>query len=293
MLLLDIFRYLKSRADKRPLSLKKFVDSSQHHGPRSTYPSVAIIIPTRDKFELLRACIESVEHKTKYQNFSIIVVDNQSTEPATLDYLRILEARGHSVLQYPHKFNYSDICNFAAATTDAEFLCFLNNDTEALEPDWLGLMIDHAKQPNVGVVGAKLLYPDGSIQHMGIALGYKGVAGHVDFESAPQTATCHNCFQVSAVTFGCAVVSAAAFKTVGGFDTNFKYGLNDVSLCAQMRRIGLIVVLCGSAELLHRESQTRPAANSPKGFFRAAWEVIYYLTNIEGFCEDEFFETLA
>jgi glycosyltransferase involved in cell wall biosynthesis len=156
-----------------------FSTMAQHHGLRHSEPKVAIIIPTKDKFELLMPCIESIVSKTRYVNYEILVVNNGSTDSSTIDYLNSLQSRGHEILDYPFTFNYSKICNFAAQRTKAEYLCFLNNDTQVLEPDWLGDLIDHAIAPGVGVVGSKLLFEDGSIQHLGLAVGISGIASHV------------------------------------------------------------------------------------------------------------------
>ena len=145
MLLIDIYLYIKRRADKRPVYLKNFVDQSHHHGTRTEDPSVSIIIPTRDKVELLRACVESVIEITIYKNYEIVVVDNQSVDPETLQYFDDLISRGVRILKYPQEFNYSAICNMAAANSTAKYLCFLNNDTEIIESDWLGNLVDHAE----------------------------------------------------------------------------------------------------------------------------------------------------
>lgn len=293
MLIVEIIRYLKRRADKRPVYLKNFVDQGHHHGRRTSEPSVAIIIPTRDKVELLRACVESVFEKTTYKNYSIIVVDNQSVEAGTLEYLDELSERQVSILKYPHKFNYSAICNSAASTTTAEYLCFLNNDTEVIEPNWLGYMIDHAIQSGVGVVGSKLLYPDGTIQHLGVDLGYTGAAGHAYSGEFPNsispTNVAHSCFEVSAVTFACSVVNSKAYAQLEGLRVSLRVGFNDVDYCVRTRQLGAKNIVCGGAELIHHEYATRPKVWHVKGFFRAFSETLLFLKAHELNTVDSYF----
>ena len=286
MLLIDIYRYLKRRADKRPVYLKNFVDQRHHHGTRTEEPSVSIIIPTRDKVELLQACIESVINKTSYKNYEIVIVDNQSADPKTLQYLDDLTVRGVRILKYDQKFNYSAICNLASSCSEAELLCFLNNDTEIISPDWLTSMVDHAKHPEVGLVGSLLLYPDGTIQHAGVALGHTGVAGHAGngafvtefFDDADK----NKCFAVSGATFACAAIRRDIFLEIGGLDRDFPVGLNDVDLSLRLMRMGLINVLCTSSNLIHHESMTRKSVTSPKGFVQAVKDVVKLLKMYSG-----------
>ena len=296
MLLIDIYRYLKRRADKRPVYLKNFVDQSHHHGTRSEEPSVSIIIPTRDKVELLRTCIESILKKTTYKNFEIVVVDNQSTDLRTHQYFEDLVRRGIRIIEYPHRFNYSAICNQAASTSRAEFLCFLNNDTEVLSGGWLSHLVDHAIQETVGQVGLILRYPNGALQHAGIAGGHKGLAGNithlVNSDGLPVEPT--KCHIVSSITFACAIVSRSNWMEIGGLDTRFAVGLNDVEFSQRLARFGLNSVLCTSCELTHHESATRPASLSIKGFFRSAFEVIRFMRQKElSWSSDLFFEPVS
>lgn len=280
MLVLEVFRYLKRRADKRPVRLSNFVSMETHHGQRSVEPKVSIIIPSRDKYELLRACIESIRTKTSYRNYEIVVINNASSEAQTIEYLELLRSSGIAVLDYPYEFNYSKISNFGADNTDSEYLCFLNNDTEVLEPQWLGLLMDHAVQPDVGVVGSKLLYPDAKIQHMGIALGYTGAAGHplsgIKPDSLQITST-KSCLEVSAVTFACAVTSRKTFKRTSGLDPCFKVGLNDVDFAMRVSKLKLSNVCCLSSSLVHRSYGSRKQMSSLAGSLRAIREVLRFL----------------
>lgn len=282
MLIVEIIRYLKRRADKRPVYLKNFVDQGHHHGTRTSEPSVEIIIPTRDKFELLHACVESIINKTIYKNYSITVVNNQSKEPETLSYLADLQSRGVKIIDYPHKFNYSAICNLAASESTAEYLCFLNNDTDVVEPNWLGFMIDHAIQPSVGVVGSKLLYPNGNIQHLGVALGYRGLAGHVFSGIHPQNSAVNalskSCFTVHAVTFACAVIASSKYSLIDGLNESLKVGLNDIDFSLNSESKGFHNVLCGKSSIIHFESMSRKSMSSFTGAIRAALEISSYLS---------------
>lgn len=281
MLVLEVIRYLKRRADKRIVRLSNFVSMEGNHGLRSVEPSVVILIPTRDKHELLRACIESIQTKTNYRNYEIVVIDNASCESSTIEYLGFLSSRGVRVLDYPNAFNYSKITNFGVAQTESDYICFLNNDTEVVESNWLGRLIDHAVQPNIGVVGSKLLYPDGSIQHLGVALGYTGAAGHPLAGDQPRVTDdlkhINSCFEVTAVTFACAVTSRKTFTKMNGLDSFFKVGLNDIDFALRLRRSGFRNVLCGQSCLIHHESKSRRSTSTIRGAGRATLEVLGFL----------------
>lgn len=281
MLVVEVFRYLKRRADKRPIRLADFVSMERHHGQRSGEPKVSIIIPTRNKYELLRACIDSIQTKTSYRDFEIVVINNDSSEDATIEYFELLRSAGITVLDYPYAFNYSKISNFSADNTKSEYLCFLNNDTEVIEPRWLELLMDHAVQPDSGVVGSKLLYPDGSIQHLGVAVGYTGAAGHPLAGEMPDETTsmnqAHSCFEVSAVTFACAVTSRLNFKLVNGLDSGFRVGLNDVDFALRLKSKGKRNVVCGQSCVIHHESKSRRSTTSLVGGARAILEVMRFL----------------
>jgi glycosyltransferase involved in cell wall biosynthesis len=182
VLIFEIFRYVKDRFTKPNLTLTNLVDLTDHHGATGArgdlIGKISIIIPTRDKPELLKNCIDSVKNTTSDLDIELVVVDNDSVEPETKTFLDELAAQGAVVLKYPGNFNYSAICNLAASNSSGKYLCFLNNDTEVISPTWLSSMVQHASQPSVGLVGSVLLYPDNSLQHMGISLGYAGsIAG--------------------------------------------------------------------------------------------------------------------
>lgn len=229
-------------------------------------PLVSLIIPTRDGLEVLRQCIDSVVHCTIYPNYEILVVDNQSTDPATLAYLDELPERLDSqrvrVLRWDHPFNYSAINNFAASQARGSVLGLVNNDVEVIRADWLGEMVSHALRPEVGCVGAKLYYPDDTLQHAGVVLGIGGVAGH-SHKYFPRDAEgyfsrlriVHN---VSAVTGAVLLLRRSVFEQVGGLDEKeLHVAFNDVDLCLKVRAAGYLNVWTPFAELYHHESKTR------------------------------------
>ncbi|MEW6657929.1 MAG: glycosyltransferase family 2 protein [Thermodesulfobacteriota bacterium] len=224
---------------------------------------VSIIIPFRDKVDLLEKCVTSILSKTDYQRYEIILVNNQSTESATIAYLQ--EMSDHPairLLSYNYPFNYSAINNYAARQTDADFILFLNNDTEVITPEWLRAMLESLDRREVGAVGAKLIYRDRTIQHAGVTMGITGSAGHA-FRNFPadhpgyfgQLQVARNC---SAVTAACMLVKKALFDAVGGFDQdNLPIAFNDVDLCLKMQELGYFIVWTPFALLYHHESVSR------------------------------------
>jgi len=293
LLLLDFILHLGNRLSKHKLTLSKPKSHSHHHTFNSVsfekLPKVSILIPTRDKPDMLRVCIESVMEKTTYSNIEIIIVDNDSSQSETQSFLAGLENHGIKILKYPGAFNYSAICNFAAREATGEFLCFLNNDTEAINPQWLHSMVEHASQPEIGIVGGVLLYPDGSLQHMGVALGHNFIAGHPYRGESPKSFTPQECFQVSAVTFACAVISKAKFDSLGGLDENLPSGFNDVDISIRADNANLKNILCVHSLLTHHESQTRPKTRSISGLHRAFLDAVVFLKKHPNRLRDKFF----
>ncbi len=224
-------------------------------------PSVTAIIPTRDHAELLRKCVEGLE-MADYPNVKLIVVDNGTVETDALDLLNQLKARGHTVLAMPGPYNYSKLNNEAVRHADGRILCFLNNDVEMFDRDWLSQMVRHAIRPDVGAVGAMLLYPDRTIQHAGVYIGIGGGAGHAHRYLGEKE---HGYFDrarlpqlVSAVTGACMVVEREKFLAVGGFDEAlFAVAFNDVDLCLKLNDLGWQSFYEPRAKLVHHESKTR------------------------------------
>ena len=229
-------------------------------------PLVSIIIPTRDKVKLLETTLEGLSHRTDYRRFEVIIVDNESTDPAAVKYLESLE-KPHTVLRWSKPFNYSAINNFGVQHARGEQLLFLNNDVEVIHPDWLTAMLEHAQRPEVGAVGARLLYGDGRIQHAGVVVGINRVAANA-FRSWPGEVIgnlrladlTRNC---SAVTGACMMVPRRVFDEVGGFDEALRVVLNDVDLCLKIRERGYLVVYTPDALLYHYEGSSRGRLHPP------------------------------
>jgi len=221
-------------------------------------PLVSIIIPIRDRVELLKRCLESIAEKTTYPHFEIIILDNQSEEPDTLAYLAGL---AQTVISAPGPFNYSHLNNVGAAAARGEFLLFLNNDTEVITGEWLEALLEHAQRRLVGAVGAKLLFPNGTIQHGGVILGHGGFANNA-FCGQPDDIPGYSCLthvvrNCSSVTGACMMIRKQVLQEVGGFDENLAVAFGDVDLCLRLREKGYSVVYTPHAVLHHLESATR------------------------------------
>jgi GT2 family glycosyltransferase len=234
-------------------------------------PLVSIIVPTRDRLDILRACIESVVTKTDYPSWELIVVDNQSEERATLAYLANLERRDDRcrVLPYDKPFNYSAINNFAVRHARGQVVVLLNNDVEVITQGWLTELVAHAVRPGVGAVGAKLLYEDETIQHAGVVLGIGGIAGHVHrFLGKDSPGYGHRAVLVqnlSAVTGACLVVRKALYEEVGGLnEVDLVVALNDVDFCLKLAKAGYRNVFTPYAQLYHHESLSRGRDDTPQ-----------------------------
>ncbi|WP_018259501.1 glycosyltransferase family 2 protein [Methylobacterium sp. WSM2598] len=226
-------------------------------------PLVSLIVPTRDRLDLLRTCLDSLRARTDWPGLDIIVCDNDSREPETLAYLRALEEAGAArVLPCPGPFNFAAMNNRAAGIARGRLLGFVNNDVEAFRPDWLRRMAEEALRPEVGAVGAKLLDAVGRVQHGGIVLGTGGLVTHAHRHfpgDAPgylhRLAATH---RVAAVTAACLVVEARKFAEVGGFDeAAFAVDFNDVDLCLRLDRAGYRTLIVPGAVLHHREAASR------------------------------------
>ncbi len=242
-------------------------------------PKVSIIIPTCNQHRLLRQCIESVRAKTTYPNYELVVIDNRSDEPATLDYLAELERSGSAqVLRYAQPFNYSAINNWAVEQVDGELIAMMNNDIEVISPQWLTEMVSHALRPDVGAVGAKLYYWDDTIQHAGVITGLGGVAGHSHKHySRHESGYFRRLFltqNVSAVTGACLVVRREAYLRAGGLDSErLAIAFNDVDFCLRLKALGLRNVWTPYAELYHHESASRGPEDSPEKVVRFQQEI--------------------
>lgn len=247
----------------------------------SAPPKVSIIIPTRDRVELLRICVGSILEKTSWQNYEIVVVDNQSSRRDTRDYLDSL--RSHErirVLTDDAPFNYSAINNRAVAQCDGGLVCLLNNDVEVISPAWLEEMAGHALRQEVGAVGAMLYYPNDTIQHAGVVIGMHGAADHVH-AGRPRGWAGHGgrarvAQELSAVTGACLLVRRATYLRVGGLDTCLAVAFNDIDFCLRLRQCGLHNIWTPHAELYHHESASRGSDDTPERRTRNASEVAHF-----------------
>lgn len=245
--------------------------------PAPDLPPVSIIVPTRNRVDLLRTCLNGIA-ATDYPNLEVIVVDNDSDDPETLAYLAALDPTTHRVLHHPGAFNYSMLNNRAVAEAQGQMLCLLNNDIEVIEADWLATMVTQALRDEVGAVGAQLLYPDGRIQHAGVVTGVGRAAGHAHRFVRPEAEGYfrrHALPQfVSAVTGACLVVTRDRFLTVGGLDErDFAVAFNDVDLCLRLNERGWQSLYEPRATLIHHESVSRGFDRDPIGARRFAGEL--------------------
>jgi GT2 family glycosyltransferase len=213
----------------------------------------------------------------------VVIVDNDSREPETASlFARYRDDPRVRIVPVPGAFNFSDLSNRGAAAATGPVLLFLNNDVEVLEPGWLGELVRHAVRPEIGAVGAKLLYPDRTIQHGGIVLGIGGVAGHSHL-GVPDEDPGYFCrmviaHEVSAVTGACLAMRADVFESVGGFDAEaLKVAFNDVDLCLKIRRAGYRIIWTPFAKLIHHESKSRGAEDTPEKRKRFEGEVLTML----------------
>lgn len=244
-------------------------------------PLVSLIIPTRNALELLRQCIDSIVAKTAYPHYEIIVVDNGSDDPATLRYLRSITKKPNiRVLRDEREFNYSALNNAAVRIARGEVIGLINNDIEAMSSDWLSEMVSLALQPAVGAVGARLWYPDMTLQHGGVVLGLGGLAAHAH-KGLPAGLTGYAgraalIQSFSAVTAACLVTRKAIYEQVGGLDeVNPHVAFNDVDFCLRLRQAGFRNVWTPYAELLHHESATRGEDVAPHKRERFLREIAY------------------
>jgi GT2 family glycosyltransferase len=251
--------------------------ANMHHYFRVRYhikhnPLVSIIIPFKDKPELLEMSVGSILKRSTYQNYEIIGISNNSEEPATFDMMAYLEKQDARVkfYEYNTEFNYADINNHAVNTyAKGEHLLLLNNDIEVISPSWMEAMLEHSQRDEVGCVGAKLYYPDDTVQHAGIIIGLGGYAGHSHKMYPRNNPGYFNRLMVvqnvSAVTAACLMVKKEIYQKVGGMDAeNFKVAYNDVDFCLRVRREGYLNIFTPYAEMYHHESISRGYETTPE-----------------------------
>ena len=247
-------------------------------------PLVTIIIPFKDKIDYLKRCINSITKYTKKTRYEILLVSNNSKEKETFEYLESLKKyQNIKVITYDYPFNFAAINNFAAKKTSGTYLLFLNNDTEVITENWLHHLLMNAQREEIGCVGAKLLYPNGTIQHAGVVLGLTGMAGHV-FAGFPENQWTN--FGLDswsrnylAVTAACLMISKEKFNQVGGFDENFTICGNDIDLCLRVYEQGYRNLYIPNVRLYHFESISR-GKEIPAGDFQESWKSYKYYLEI-------------
>ncbi len=237
-------------------------------------PRVSLIVPTRDHYKLLSACIEGLLKDTDYPNLEIIVVDNDSSDPDTLTYLNELSKRGVKVLQHPYPFNYSTINNRAATVATGDIIGLINNDIEIIENGWLKEMVSQLLRPGVGAVGAKLLWPNKIVQHAGVIVGINGLAAHAGNAwsdvDAGYLAFNQISRRVSAVTAACLLIKSETFRSLEGLNPDaFPVAFNDVDLCLRVLSTQQHIIWTPFAKLIHAESASRGKDTSAEKRARA------------------------
>ncbi|WP_165046359.1 glycosyltransferase family 2 protein [Adlercreutzia sp. ZJ138] len=259
-------------------------------------PLVSIIIPNKDNVSVLKRCIASILNKTSYQNYEIIIVENNSAEEETFEYYKTVEADDRiRVLFWNSAFNYSAINNFGAEAARGSYLLLLNNDTEIIEQNWLSSMLSFCQRSDVGVVGAKLLYPDDTVQHAGVIMikcnsplemgGPIHIFSNLDKNDSGYMRRASLVQDLSAVTGACLMTKKDVFERVNGLDTDFAVAFNDVDYCLKVRELGLYVVYDPEALLYHYESLSRGSDDeksenytrflSEQGLLKSRWSKYY------------------
>lgn len=247
-------------------------------------PLVSVIIPNKDEKETLESCINALKKHTTYSNFEIIIIENNSTSKEIFEYYRELSKEDNiHLLKWKKEFNYAAINNFGVRHAKGEYLLFLNNDVTPISENWLEEMLGVCQRPEVGAVGAKLIYPDNTIQHAGCVIGIGGIAGHL-FVDMPSNRTgyLHKASlmqDMSAVTAACMMMKKAVFDKAGGFTEELAVAFNDVDLCLKVRKDNYLVVYNPYALLYHMESKTRGAEDSEEKMRRFQKEIEYMRCN--------------
>jgi GT2 family glycosyltransferase len=255
-----------------------------HHPLPDPQPLVSIVIPTRDRKDLLEACINSLDRATSYRNKETIILDNDSTEAETKAYFASLAQRPDvRIVPAPGPFNYSRLVNLGASHARGEFLMTLDNDVEAFEPDWLHELVSQASRPGVGLVGCLLLYPDRSVQHAGVIVGLSGVAGHMYGDATPNdpgyAGRIYVSQDLSAVTGACQMMRRALFERLGGLDErHLAVAYNDIDFCLRVREAGLRIIYTPHARLLHHHSASRGSDIRVERIASFTWEREYMRT---------------
>ncbi|MEE1314236.1 MAG: glycosyltransferase family 2 protein [Faecalimonas sp.] len=255
-------------------------------------PLISIVIPNKDHIEDLQTCISSIEERSSYRNYEFIIVENNSTESETFAYYEELEKtcpRAKVVHWKETGFNYPAINNFGVEHAKGEYILFLNNDTEIVNEDCLKELLDYCMRDDVGAVGARLYYEDGTVQHAGVVIGIGGVAGHTFVGAAPTElgyfGRIYMAQNYSAVTAACMMVKKSVFEKVGGFEVKYAVAFNDIDLCLKIRKAGYLIVYNPYAELNHYESKSRGYEDTAEKIERFAKETALFQNTWEEILE--------
>lgn len=263
-------------------------------------PFISIVIPNKDNMGILKRCIDSIQSKSTYRNYEVIIVENNSKEPDTFAYYKSIDGKdGISVIYWEEEFNYSRINNYGIMHAKGDYIVCLNNDISVITPDWMEELLGNCQRKEVGITGARLYFPDNTIQHAGIVVGMGGSAGSMFVGmSRNRTGYMHKAAiqqNLSAVTAACFMVKRQAFEQAGGFDEKLAVAFNDVDFCLRVRRAGYLVVYNPDAQMYHDESKTRGYEDTPekqarfqkeKDYLRSRWPEImeqgdpYYNRNL-------------
>lgn len=256
----------------------KFLSSYHIHYEIEGTPLISILIPNKDHVDELERCLKSIDERSTYKNYEIIIIENNSEEKKTFDFYNKLEKNPRiKTVIWEKEFNYSAINNYGASFAKGEYLLLLNNDVEVISPDWLQEMLMFVQREDVGAAGAKLYYPDDTIQHAGVIVGLGGVAGHSHKYFAKDSlgyfARTVVAQDLSAVTAACLMVKKSIFDSLGGFDPGFRVAFNDVDFCMKIRQAGYLIVFTPYAELYHYESLSRGAEDTQEKVERFNGEI--------------------
>lgn len=248
--------------------------------PVKGQPLVSIIIPNREEKEALSTCLESIFTQSTYENYEIIIIENNSSSPEIFAYYKELEQKENvRVVVWDKEFNYSAINNYGIQFAKGDYFLLLNNDTKVITPNWIEEMLANCQREQVGITGVKLLYPDDTIQHAGCIIGIGGVAGHM-FVDMPKERSgyMHKASlqqNLSAVTAACMMITREAFDAAGGFTEELQVAFNDVDLCLKVRKAGYLVVYNPFVWLYHYESKSRGTEDSKEKIRRFQREIEY------------------
>lgn len=278
--------HLKRCGEEAEVLIKKDLGFYQVKYKVTGSPKISIIIPNKDHADDLKKCLESVK-RCNYENYEIIIVENNSEEAETFAFYESIRSEQTKIICWDKPFNYSAINNYGVQHADGEYLLFLNNDIEGISNDWMQEMLSNCQRDRVGAVGAKLYYPDNTVQHAGVIVGIGGVAGNMytglpgEYSGYMHKASLQQ--NLSAVTAACMMVKRSVYDETGGFTEELAVAFNDVDFCLKVCEKGYLIVFDPYAELYHHESKTRCAEDTEEKIKRFQGEIAYMQKHWEDF----------